>query len=187
MVNKKNNLSMPFFKHIGQSTHFRRLCSVLTDSKPENSKYFSNNKIQTKTRGITREMKQFFEANSDLSQIMQYIPRKYLRINSVSEHHYLVCQKTARDITDKIVPFMDLSGKQLIAETNAGLGLITAELLERGADLVRMYESCPEFRMELKVNKFIKIYLTIFTHIFLGFWQGISQPNRTFHKRPFSC
>ncbi|KAG5884975.1 hypothetical protein JTB14_000366 [Gonioctena quinquepunctata] len=45
---------------------------------------------------------------------------------------------------------LDLSEKQIISETNAGLGLISTELLERGVDRVRMYESCPEFRQELK-------------------------------------
>lgn len=142
---------MLFYKHIGVKPQLKRLCNVLKVWNIGSSKYFAT----AKTRGMTKEMREFFESVPELLDVMPHIPSKYLRNNSTSEHHYLISSTIAKHIVDKIMPFLDLSGKQLIAETNAGLGLITSELLEKGVNLVRMYEYCSEFRVELRVNTFV--------------------------------
>lgn len=168
---------MPFYIHIRVNTNFRRLCSVLTPSKIEHFKYSSKSRTTGKTTGIPKAVQKFFERDFELLGILPHIPIKYLRVNSAAEHHYLISPKIAKQVVDKIMPFLDLSGKQLIAETNAGLGLISGELLERGVDLVRMYESCSEFRTELKVSVYIDFVMWK-CHIFVFKDFGNVYPKR---------
>lgn len=134
-------------------THVRRLTFFKEIFKSESScTYCSEAKTAVKKIKSNKGIKHFFQSDSELLKIYPHIPSKYLRKNSVSEHFYLISPKIAKDIVKKIMPFLDLSGKQLIAETNAGLGLITLELLKEGVNLVRMFETCSEFRTELKVS-----------------------------------
>lgn len=145
------------YKYVRLRTSIRRFCSVMMDSDDEEvvaetRRYRGKNK--KRYISTTKNMHLFFENNPVLANNLPHIPQKYLRHNKGAEHHYLICPTTAKDIVDKIMPFLDLSGKQLIAETNTGLGLITGELLDRGVNFVRMYENCPEFRVELKVSCF---------------------------------
>lgn len=139
---------MLLFKYLNTNISKVRMLSTAT---------VSIRKKQKKSKRISREMNDFFNSSKELSETTPHIPVKYMCVNSTSEHHYLVCTNTAKEIIDKIMPHLDLSRKQLICETNAGLGLLTMELLERGVKLVRMYESCSEFRAELKV--FFKLLL----------------------------
>lgn len=141
---------MTLCKHIIVNINLKRLCSVVSTGILENVKS-SNTKSSYKPKGMKKEMRQFFESDPELMDVLPHIPTKYLGVNTNSEHHYLISTAIAKQIVDKIMPFLDLSGKQLITETNAGLGLITTELLEKGVNLVRMYEACSEFRTELRV------------------------------------
>lgn len=133
-------------------TYLRRLCNAVTMNKTlERFKQSSDIKISPHDRGLSKEMRKFFESNPELLDVLPHIPTKHLRVYTASDHHYLISQKIAKKLVHEIMPFLDLSGKQLIAETNAGLGLITGELMSRGVNLVRMYEPCSEFQTELKV------------------------------------
>lgn len=146
---------MLFYKNIRICAHLRRLSSTkeISELKKSASSSTGTSGVKSKRVRFTKPMLQFFHSDPDLLKVVSHIPDKYLRQNSLSRHYYLVCPKIAKDIVDKIMPFLDLSGKQLIAETNAGLGLITLELLKRGVPKVRMYEPCAEFRQELRVSK----------------------------------
>lgn len=151
------NKTLTFCKHIMVKSNLS--CNAVTMSRiVESFEPSSNTKNIHWTRGLSKEMRIFLKSNPELVDVFPYIPSKYLRVNSKAEHHYLISPKIAKKLVDEIMPFLDLSGKQIIAETNAGLGLISAELLARGVNLVRMYESCPHFRTELKViNYFVNI------------------------------
>lgn len=143
---------MPIHKNIGLNTHLKRLYSVMTKNKIKNLKNSSKKTApQGKIYHVSHLMAKFFGRNPELSKIMPFIPVKYLRTNSTAEHHYLMSQKTAKDIVDKIFPFLNVSGSHLVAETNSGLGLIAIELLVRGIPKIRLYDSSAEFRTELKV------------------------------------
>uniref|UniRef100_A0A6P7G9E1 Dimethyladenosine transferase 2, mitochondrial n=1 Tax=Diabrotica virgifera virgifera TaxID=50390 RepID=A0A6P7G9E1_DIAVI len=101
-------------------------------------------------RGYAKLIDLYFDKHPELSNIKKYIPNKYLSISSkvANEHLYLICVKTAKIIADHVIPFV--KEDQIVAESNVGLGLITTELLEKGVKRVRMYETCPEFRVDLK-------------------------------------
>ncbi|CAH1280387.1 unnamed protein product [Diabrotica balteata] len=101
-------------------------------------------------RGYAKLIDLHFQKHPELLNIKQYIPEKYLSISSkvANEHLYLICVNTAKIIADHVIPFV--KEDQIVAESNVGLGLITTELLEKGVKRVRMYETCPEFRVDLK-------------------------------------
>lgn len=101
-------------------------------------------------RQYSKAIENFLNQHPHLENIKKYIPSQYLNISSKisNEYLYLICTKTAKIIADHVVP--SICEDQIIAETNAGLGLVTTELLERGVKRVRMYESCPDFRVDLK-------------------------------------
>lgn len=146
-------LKQYFFMSRLEYRHLRCLFNVKKIIKTESHSYCSEpNTAVKKSRGIPKEMQTFFKSDRQMLEILPHVPSKYLRQNSLSQHFYLTSPKIAKDIVKKIKPFLDLSGKQLIAETNAGLGLITIELLKEGVNNVRMYESCSEFRTELRVS-----------------------------------
>lgn len=100
-------------------------------------------------------MNKFFLENEHLAALKQYIPAQYLALRraKLPENLYLICPKVAKMIASRVKATTELNKQnQIIAETNAGLGLITTELLESGVSPVRLYESCPDFRCELKVR-----------------------------------
>lgn len=165
---------MLFYNHIRINTFLRRFFNYKETFKNELYKYCTQTKsVVKRKKGIPRTIKDFFLSEPELKKLLPHIPLKYLHRNSLSQHFYLVSPEVAKDVVKKILPFLDLSGKQLIAETNAGLGLITIELLKAGVNRVRMYESCSEFRMELKVS--LNIYSQkIIVLNFLGFWENLS-------------
>lgn len=107
------------------------------------------------TRSYSRGVKDYLRKNPELLEIKQYIPDKYLKTSSkiANEYLYLICPNAAHKIADHVVSAA--TDNQIIAETNTGLGLITTELLEKGIKKVRMYESCSEFRVDLKVSNHV--------------------------------
>ncbi|CAG9862997.1 unnamed protein product [Phyllotreta striolata] len=92
----------------------------------------------------------FVNKHPNLSQMMKYVPKEYQKVSSkvAQEYLYLICPQTAKIIAEHVVN--SVNDNQIVAETNVGLGLITSELLDRGVPIVRMYESSPEFRLDLK-------------------------------------
>ncbi|KAJ8926122.1 hypothetical protein NQ315_009979 [Exocentrus adspersus] len=99
-----------------------------------------------------------FFLENNLSPILQHLPRQYLKVRKAGspESLYLVCPKTAKTIASYVKAAFEENQDQIIAETNAGLGLIATELLDSGVRPVRLYEPCPDFRLELK--DFGKVY-----------------------------
>lgn len=102
-----------------------------------------------------RAINKFFLENEHLFAVKEHIPTQYLtrRRTGIPENLYLACPKVAKIIASHVKAACEsFKENQIIAETNAGLGLITTELLESGVTSVRLYEPCPEFRFELKVT-----------------------------------
>lgn len=66
---------------------------------------------------------------------------------------YLIDSIIAKEIVHHVLSELEDVKNKVICETNAGLGMIALELLDSGVQLVRLYESCPEFRNSLKVNR----------------------------------
>lgn len=112
-------------------------------------------KIGSRRVSHKNAMNKFFLENEHLATLKQYIPKQYLTLRRAKtpENLYLICPKIAKMIASYIKIDAKLNKEsQIVAETNAGLGLITAELLENGVSPIRLYESCPDFRCELKVR-----------------------------------
>ncbi|KAJ8932073.1 hypothetical protein NQ314_014975 [Rhamnusium bicolor] len=116
-------------------------------------------KVQTVAKPVkntrtthSKRINLFFSKNEDLKELKQYIPSKYFQLKRIGipENLYLICPSVAKTIVSHLMPTLNLNSNQIICETNAGLGLIATELLENGVKLVRLYESCPDFRLELK-------------------------------------
>nr|CAH7716454.1 unnamed protein product [Callosobruchus chinensis] len=132
----------------------RRLSRLSKTDSAETTWYSEDTaKSDTETRvPHTRELYYLFTTYPHLQNIKKYIPPKYfLRSNTVpAENIYLICPKTAKRIADIVFKYLRSTKTQVIAETNAGLGLIATELLDKGLDLIRLYETCPEFREELR-------------------------------------
>ncbi|CAH2000889.1 unnamed protein product [Acanthoscelides obtectus] len=99
---------------------------------------------------FSRELVYFLTANPHLSSVKKYIPPRHLAVTRAPENLYLICPNVAKSIANIVFPHLRSTKSQVIAETNAGLGLITTELLEKGVDLIRLYEMCSDFRRELK-------------------------------------
>ncbi|CAH2000897.1 unnamed protein product [Acanthoscelides obtectus] len=99
---------------------------------------------------FSHELHYFLTANPHLSTVKKYIPPRYFAETTAPENMYLICPNAAKSIANIVFPHLRSTKSQVIAETNAGLGLITTELLEKGVDLIRLYESCSDFRKELK-------------------------------------
>ncbi|KAJ8962737.1 hypothetical protein NQ318_001135 [Aromia moschata] len=94
----------------------------------------------------------FFQENKEIRGIKQFIPSKYLELKrkGTPDHLYLINPAIAKIIFSHLKSVLNSKSDQIICETNAGLGLVATELLEYGIKLVRLYESCPEFREGLK-------------------------------------
>lgn len=97
----------------------------------------------------------YLKSDKVLNNVIDLIPTKYLHLKrrSVPENLYLIDNNIAIEAINLI--WDDLKKTEacgLICETNAGLGLISTELLKRGIRLIRLYESCNEFRNNLRVK-----------------------------------
>lgn len=127
------------------SPSYKLLCTT-SENPPEKKKSFVK-----QSHGM--KMKHFFNRHPEIDNIKQYIPKKYLesKRKTLPDNIYLMCSKVAKEIAQIVLPEVKDVKNQVICETNPGLGFISAELLENGVPLVRMYESCPEFREMLKV------------------------------------
>lgn len=88
-----------------------------------------------------------------IEDIRYIIPYKYTEIkkHTLADNLYLVDSRIAADIAKRILPFIK-DKNRMVCETNAGLGFITSELLDNGLDRIRLYETCSDFRLTLKVN-----------------------------------
>nr|CAI5860323.1 unnamed protein product [Callosobruchus analis] len=106
----------------------------------------------TERAPLTRELYYLFATHPHLENIKKYIPPKYFhRPHKIpADNIYLICTKTAKKIADIVLQHLRSTKNQVVAETNAGLGLIATELLDKGLDLIRLYETCSEFREELR-------------------------------------
>nr|XP_023024313.1 uncharacterized protein LOC111512425 [Leptinotarsa decemlineata] len=91
----------------------------------------------------SRQIKNFINFHPHL-KVAHRIPAIYKKIAARDsiDYLYLVCPETARNIANHVLASVNLDKKQVIAEANAGLGLVSTELLERGVNRVRIYEKC---------------------------------------------
>ncbi|XP_044264144.1 dimethyladenosine transferase 2, mitochondrial isoform X2 [Tribolium madens] len=95
---------------------------------------------------------QFFRKHPHLYAVKDDIPEKYLALKRLTppDNLYLIDVEVAKKAVTHILPDIRTNENQLVCETNAGLGLISGELLDNGVKLVRLYESCPDFKHYLK-------------------------------------
>ncbi|KYB26311.1 dimethyladenosine transferase 2, mitochondrial [Tribolium castaneum] len=97
---------------------------------------------------------QFFRKHPHLGDVKHDIPEKYFALKRLTppENLYLIDAQVAKKAVTYILPHITKNENQLVCETNAGLGLISGELLDSGVNLVRLYESCPDFKEHLKTR-----------------------------------
>lgn len=122
-------------------------------SSNTNVKKAVENKPKENSKTFKTRLTKYFNSKPHLKQIQEYIPKKYLinkRYPANIENLYLIDSEVAKDIVKQILPTLLSNKNQLVCETNAGLGFISTELLDNGIDLVRLYETCSEFRKTLK-------------------------------------
>ncbi|RZC34521.1 dimethyladenosine transferase 2, mitochondrial, partial [Asbolus verrucosus] len=100
----------------------------------------------------TLRLSNFFDNNPHLLPVKKHIPEKYFALKRVTqpENLYLIDEQVAKKAAAYILPRIKQNENQIVCETNAGLGFITSYLLENGVKLVRLYESCPDFKVYLK-------------------------------------
>lgn len=109
-----------------------------------------------------QKLRSYLKSELHLFEMLPYIPDKYLKLRrrDTIENLYLIDSKVAKDVVNLIFPIIQKNKKQIVCETNAGLGLIASELLDLGWPMVRLYEVCGEFRTALKVRwNFCLIFL----------------------------
>lgn len=121
--------------------NFRKYCSK---SDPPKQKRKNHHNI-----GIAN----YFSSKPCLRDIKQCIPNKYFVLNrrTAPENIYLIDPDIANEATATILSCLK-NTKGLICETNVGLGLLASNLLNNGVNMIRLYESCSDFRYSLKVN-----------------------------------
>lgn len=119
---------------------FRKFC---TNTEQPKQKRKNNHNI-----GIGN----YFASKPSLAETKPCIPNKYfvLKRRTAPENLYLIDQDIAKEATEKILPVLK-TANTLICETNVGLGLLASNLLNNNVNLIRLYESCPDFRHSLKV------------------------------------
>lgn len=125
-------------------------------TKPEEK---TSSKKKNKPR--SQKIVNYFTSEPHLNEVVKLIPSEYFapKRRLTLEHLYLADKNIAKDVVSHVLPFILEMKKQIICETNAGLGLITAELLQNNIEAVRMYETCPDLRNIIKVG--ICLYLFI--------------------------
>lgn len=101
-----------------------------------------------------KRMNLYLNSSECIEDVKPYIPKRYFdqKVRTISDNLYLIDSRLATDIAKHILPAIK-DTDQMICETNAGLGLLTSELLDNGLKWVRLYETCPDFRVTLKVRK----------------------------------
>lgn len=99
------------------------------------------------------KLRSYLKSQTNLFEMLPYIPQKYITLKrrDFIENLYLIDSKIAKDAVSQVVSTIQKNNKQVVCETNAGLGLISSELLDAGVPVVRLCESCPDFRVALKV------------------------------------
>lgn len=139
MLNLKN-----FKTHFKQYGFILRTLKSLSSSKVTES---NGTEIPIKNRALNA----LFKSNAKIENLKNNIPRKYFKLKACADHLYLIDPDVAEDSVGLILP--DIKNRKYIAETNAGLGLITKQLIDNGIKKVHMYETCPLFREQL--NKLV--------------------------------
>lgn len=162
----KTSLKLRYFA-LKEDLHLCRSTSSVPEvakiDKREDPPVGKNVKKQTR-----RSLLKYLSSAPHLKELKAHIPHKYLVVKrhlSAIENMYLINSETAKDIAKRILPIVktDFNG-QVVAETNAGLGLVTVELLKSGVKLIRLYESCSEFREALmKLNNDYPGRIELFT------------------------
>ncbi|CAH0551418.1 unnamed protein product [Brassicogethes aeneus] len=137
---------------------YRKYCSKIEENvyKP----------VKKSGKSHTTKINNFFRKDPDLAEIKEFIPEKYLdcKRKTLTDNLYLICAKIARRTVRHVMPAIKNNTNQIVCETNAGLGFISSELLRKKIPLIRLYESCPEFREMLKdFDKEYKGKVEIFT------------------------
>lgn len=163
-------------RHILRNSFFKNcFCTVAstTESIPEKKTELK------KQKSAKLKLAAYFKSEPHLSAVKKYIPEKYFALKhdtSLLDSLYLIDSVIAKDIVRKVLSELSDVKKQVICETNAGLGLISLELLDSGINLVRLYECCPEFRNSLKVNTaFYLVLPRIFLYAVLLLLQGFND------------
>lgn len=156
----------------------------------------SNWKRTKRKLKANREVMSYLESKPNLKEMIEFIPEKYLRIKRISppEHLYLIDNSIAKSVVKYVYPKIKKydNDDHVICETNAGLGLITSELLEKGINLVRMYETCVLFRQGLRVI-FLFFYFENSNSIFFSLrnstniTQAVLNCSRGISLRSFVC
>lgn len=119
-------------------------------SNTKEKKTSAESKPPESSKSFKTRLTKYFNSKPHLKKIQKYIPEKYLINESHPANLYLIDSEIAKDIVKHILPIIQSNKNQLVCETSAGLGFITTELLDNGIELVRMYETCWEFRETLK-------------------------------------
>lgn len=142
------------------------------EGKSANSPQKASNSVDDKSYMPTSKVKlrNYLHSEPHLYEMSRYIPDKHLvlRQRNTIENLYLVDSHIAKDVVSQILPIITKNKNQIVCETNAGLGLISSELLDSGLPMVRLYEACPEFRIALKVPNLL-LFAFFFEHSILGF------------------
>ncbi|XP_030753407.1 dimethyladenosine transferase 2, mitochondrial [Sitophilus oryzae] len=99
------------------------------------------------------EVDAFFQSNNHMEYLKELIPAniKLQRKTVIPDRMYLICPNTAKKVAEYVWEQTKSNTNQLICETNPGVGVITIELLEKGARKVRLYEPNELFHEPLKV------------------------------------
>lgn len=109
--------------------------------------------IKIVKKRITHSEK-YMQSDEKLSPLIKHIPNKYFpsKKKALISNMYLVNPEVAESVAGWIMPFVKSKSDQVICETNAGLGLISSNLLKAGLGRIRIYESCMDFQTYLTVS-----------------------------------
>jgi hypothetical protein len=132
----------------------RQLCTCSQDaaSPPKKPPEPVVQKLRSATKSQKAKVSQFFRRNPHLVAARPHIPEKYFVTKRITppENLYLIDANVAKKAARYVLPHVKNVKDHIVSETNAGLGLITSELLSNGIKLVRLYESCLDFKAHLR-------------------------------------
>ncbi|KRT83981.1 hypothetical protein AMK59_1097, partial [Oryctes borbonicus] len=132
--------------------HVKLMCTCRTYySLPEEICGFSWKKFYSLPH--RKKMNVYLNSAKHIESIRHIIPCKYtdLKRRTVADNLYLIDSLIARDIAKHILPTIK-DKNSIVCETNAGLGFLTSELLDGDIQRIRLYETCADFRLTLKVH-----------------------------------
>ncbi|KAF2899754.1 hypothetical protein ILUMI_02530 [Ignelater luminosus] len=132
---------------ISYSTNYEDILFADEIAEPKEKTSF---KKQNRPR--SQKIINYFANKPHFDEVVKLIPPEYFvsKRRLALQHLHLADKDIAKDVTSHVLPFVLRNKEQIICETNAGLGLISAELLQNNIETVRMYETCPDFRNLIK-------------------------------------